>query len=118
MTEYVLPRQGAEELERERLELVAAYYDPLTIRQLDAIGEVDFGTVQVSPSSTVWARTWAAFTDAVLAAGWDPRYGTRLRSDLGAAGLVEVESEHFGRIVKGGSPNARLLGLTLERLRG
>ena len=51
----------------------------------------------------------------MLAAGWDPRYGTRLRSDLGAAGLVEVESEHFGRIAKGGSPNARLLGLTLER---
>jgi len=218
MTEYVLPRRGAEELEARRLELVAQYHDPFTLRALDAIGvaegwrcldigagagavtrllaervgatgrvlatdldtrllepladdrieirrhdlladplregdfdlaharlvllhlpsriealrrlaaavrpggwvaigEVDFGTVDVSPASSEWARAWSAFLDAVIAAGWDPRYGTRIRSDLEAIGLVDVQGEQFDRAVRGGSPGARLVALTFERLR-
>lgn len=38
MTEYLLSQQGAPELERSRLQLLAEVYDPLTAEQLDAIG--------------------------------------------------------------------------------
>ena len=38
VTEYVLSRFDAEELERERLSLVEQFHDPLTARQLDEIG--------------------------------------------------------------------------------
>lgn len=42
MSNYALPREGAEESERARLELLADLHDPLTEYQLDAIG-VDEG---------------------------------------------------------------------------
>ncbi len=38
MNEYLLSQQGALELERSRLKLLQEYHDPLTSRQLDAIG--------------------------------------------------------------------------------
>ena len=38
MTEYLLSQQGALDLEQSRLRLLQEYHDPLTIRQLDAIG--------------------------------------------------------------------------------
>jgi SAM-dependent methyltransferase len=42
MAEYTLAQEGAEELERARLDLLEKFSDPLTLRQLDAIG-VDEG---------------------------------------------------------------------------
>lgn len=77
----------------------------------------DFGTVAVSPSDAAWERAWSAFLDALISGGWDPRYGARLRGDLQAAGLVEVRSEQVESTGPGGSLIARILSLTLERLR-
>lgn len=38
LSEYLLSQQGAQELERSRLALLQEYYDPLSVKQLDAIG--------------------------------------------------------------------------------
>jgi SAM-dependent methyltransferase len=78
----------------------------------------DFSTVAVSPTSSVWQRVWSRFLDAAMAGGWDPCYGARLRGDLSAAGLVDVHADYIGRCCPGGSLPARLLSLTVERLRG
>ena len=82
-----------------------------------AIGEVDFTTIEMSPSTAAWKRTRSAFWDAAIAAGWDIRYGARLLSDLQALDLADVEGEYVVRDERGGSPSAKLFAHTLERLR-
>jgi SAM-dependent methyltransferase len=77
----------------------------------------DFTAVALSPSSLVWERTWSVFCDVLVAGGWDPRYGARLPGDLRAAGLVEVHADQVRRSGPGGSLGARLLSLSLERMR-
>ena len=77
----------------------------------------DFTAVALSPTSLVWQRVWSQFLDAALAGGWDPGYGTRLCSDLRAAGLIDVHADYIARCYPGGSLPARLLSLTVERLR-
>ena len=77
----------------------------------------DFTAVALSPRSRVWQRVWSRFLDAALAAGWDPGYGARLGDDVRAAGLVDVHADYNARSYPGGSLPARLLSLTLERLR-
>ncbi|MGN6866810.1 MAG: class I SAM-dependent methyltransferase [Solirubrobacteraceae bacterium] len=77
----------------------------------------DFTTVAVSPTTLAWKRTWAAFCDAVIAGGWDPRYGARLHDDLQAVGLVDVQVDYVASCEPGGSLAARLLSLSFERLR-
>lgn len=77
----------------------------------------DFGTVALSPTSRVWQRVWSLFLDAALAGGWDPGYGARLGGDLIASGLVDVHTDSITARDPGGSLTARLLSLTLERLR-
>ena len=77
----------------------------------------DFTTVELAPRSLGWERTWSVFLDALVAGGWDPRYGRRLAGDLRAAGLVDVESGHLASCGPGGTLVLRLLSLTIERLR-
>ena len=77
----------------------------------------DFSTVAVSPTSVVWRRVWSQFLDAGMAGGWDPGYGARLLGDVRAAGLVDVHADYVTRAHPGGSLVARLLSITLERLR-
>lgn len=82
-----------------------------------AAGDVDFTTIELSPSSVAWQRTRSAFWDAAIAAGWDIRYGARLVTDLLALELADVEGEYVVRDERGGSPSASLFSHTLERLR-
>ncbi len=218
MSEYLLSQQDSPELERSRLTLLQEYHDPLTIRQLEAIGvgegwrcldvgagagsvtrmlaervgstgsvlavdldtglldplgtdrvevrrhdllsdplpqdafdlvharlllmhlpsrlealrrlaaaarpgawvaamDPDFTTVALSPTNLTWERTWSVFCDALVAGGWDPRYGARLCGDLRAVGLVDVQADYVASCEPGGSLVARLLSLTFERLR-
>jgi SAM-dependent methyltransferase len=77
----------------------------------------DFTTVTLSPTTLAWRRVWSQFLDAAMAGGWDPGYGARLSGDLRAAGLVEIHADHVTRCYPGGSLLARLLSLTVERLR-
>lgn len=77
----------------------------------------DFTTVALSPPSRVWRRTFSLFLDAALAGGWDPSYGARQCDDLRAAGLIDVHADHIARSYPGGSLPARLLTLTVERMR-
>jgi SAM-dependent methyltransferase len=77
----------------------------------------DFSSVAVSPASQVWQRVWSQFLDAAMAAGWDPGYGARLFDDLRAAGLVDAHADYIARRHPGGSLIARLLSMTVERLR-
>jgi SAM-dependent methyltransferase len=79
--------------------------------------EPDFTTVEVSPTDLTWERVWSVFCDALVAGGWDPRYGARLCGDLRAAGLVDVHADLIAGCGCGGSLRARLLALTFERLR-
>jgi len=218
MSQYTLPRVGAEELERERLTLLERIHDPLTLRQLDRIGvregwhcldvgagagsvtrmladrvgdtgsvvatdldprlleplagptvrvlqhdllsdplpesafdlvharlllmhlpsrvdairrllasvrvggwlaivDTDFASVRVEPVSAAWKRAWSAFLDAAVAASWDPRYGARLEEDVESLEVEVVEAEQSTHRGPGGSSQADLLSLTLERLR-
>jgi SAM-dependent methyltransferase len=218
VTEYLLPQRTAPELERFRLQLLQEFHDPLSVRQLDAIGvgdgwrcldagagggsvtrmlservgptgsvlaidldttlleeiasdrvevrshdllrdplpadtfdlvnarlllmhlparrdvlrrlvaatrpggwvagvEPDFTTVELAPTNLAWDGTWSVFLDALVAGGWDPRYGRRLGGDLRAAGLLEVESSQISSRGPGGTLILRLLSLTIERLR-
>jgi SAM-dependent methyltransferase len=79
--------------------------------------EPDFTTVELSPTNLVWERVWSIFCDALVAGGWDPRYGARLCGDLRTAGLVDVQADLIASCGCGGSLRARLLALTFERLR-
>jgi SAM-dependent methyltransferase len=82
-----------------------------------AIGDVDFTTIELSPSSAAWERTRSAFWDAAIGAGWDIRYGARLLTDLQALELADLQGEYVVRDERGGSPSADLFAHTLERLR-
>jgi SAM-dependent methyltransferase len=77
----------------------------------------DFTTVTLSPSTPTWDGIWSVFQDALVAGGWDPRYGARLCGDMRAVGLVEVEADYVASCGPGASLLARLLSLSLERLR-
>lgn len=77
----------------------------------------DFTTVALSPTNLTWERTWSVCSDALVAGGWDPRYGARLCSDLRTVGLVDVQADYVASCTIGGSIVSRLLSLTLERLR-
>ena len=77
----------------------------------------DFTTVSLSPTNPVWERTWPVLLDTLVAGGWDPAYGARLSTDLRAAGLVDVRTDYMASSEPGGSIPARLISLTLERLR-
>jgi SAM-dependent methyltransferase len=81
-----------------------------------AIGEADFNSLALSPSTVAWRRAWTVFCDAVVAGGWDPGYGSRLIGDLEALDLVELEADELIRHVRGGSAFACLFADTLERL--
>jgi ubiquinone/menaquinone biosynthesis C-methylase UbiE len=217
VTEYVLSRSEAEELERERLELLERFHDPLSTRLFDAIGvtegwrcldigagagsstrllaervgetgsvvatdldtrlleplaggsvevwrhdlvvdplpqaefdlahvrlvlmhvpsrfealrrivssvrpggwvaviDADFTDIRVSPATPASERTWSAFLDAIVAAGWDPSYGARLYRNLESLELEDIEAEYL--VSEGlARDRARLVALTLERLR-
>jgi hypothetical protein len=77
----------------------------------------DFTTVDMVPRTRAWERTWSIFLDALIAGGWDPRYGARLYDDLMAAGAGDVHADYLACREPGGSLTSRLLSLTLERLR-
>jgi SAM-dependent methyltransferase len=217
VTEYVLSRFEAEELERERLELLERFHDPLNTRLFDAIGvtegwrcldigagagsstrllaqrvgetgsvvatdldtqlleplaggsveawrhdlvvdplpeaefdlahvrlvlmhvpsrvealrrivssvrpggwvaviDADFTDIRVSPATPASERTWSAFLDAIVAAGWDPSYGARLYRNLESLDLEDIQAEYLVSEGRAGD-RARLVALTLERLR-
>lgn len=99
-----------------RLEALARLVAALRPGGWILVSDPDFTTVTLNPSSPAWERVWSAFLDAIVAAGWDPRYGARLVGDLGAAGLVDLHAEHLGRCRPGGSSS--LLAMTIERVRG
>lgn len=55
--------------------------------------------------------------DALVAGGWDPRYGARLCGDLRAIGLADVQADYVASCDIVGSLVSRVLSLMLERLR-
>jgi SAM-dependent methyltransferase len=77
----------------------------------------DFTTASLSPPHGAFERTLSAFYDALVAGGWDPRYGARLHGDMCAARLVDVEADYVASRGPGGRLVARLFSLSLERLR-
>jgi SAM-dependent methyltransferase len=89
MTEYILPRRDAEATERERLALLERVNDPLSARQLDAIGVgegwrcLDVGAGAGSVTRLLADRVGE--TGSVVATDLDPRLLEPL-----AGGRVEV----------------------------
>lgn len=85
MGAYMLPRWGAEDLERERLSLLERVHDPHTVRQLDAIGVgegwtcLDVGAGGGSVTRLLAERV--GDTGSVLATDLDPRLLEPLVSD-------------------------------------
>jgi ubiquinone/menaquinone biosynthesis C-methylase UbiE len=81
-----------------------------------AVMDPDFTDIRVSPATPASERTWSAFLDATVAAGWDPSYGARLYRNLESLELEEIEAEYL--VSEGlARDRARLTGLLLERLR-
>lgn len=85
MTEYVLSRFDAEELERERLEVLQQFHDPLSIRLFDAIGVgegwrcLDVGAGGGSSTRILAERVGT--TGSVVATDLDPRLLEPLAGD-------------------------------------
>lgn len=96
MTEYILSQQRSPDVERTRVRLLEQFHDPLTARQLDAIGVgegwrcLDVGAGAGSVTRMLAGRVGAS--DSVLAVDLD----TSLLA-LGAAGLVDVHAEQITR---------------------
>ena len=82
-----------------------------------AIGDVTMADVKLAAWNPQWERGWSAILDSMVNVGWDPCYGDRLTGDLEALGLADVCSEQSRRYQRGGSPMARLLAGTIQRLR-
>jgi SAM-dependent methyltransferase len=82
-----------------------------------AVIDPDFTTLALSPPRPGWDQASSAFFDALVAGGWDPRYGARLCGDMRAAGLTGIHADYVASCEPGGSLQARLLSLTFERLR-
>src|SRR5262249_29954218 len=81
-----------------------------------AVIDADFTDIRVSPATPASERTWSAFLDAIVAAGWDPSYGARLHRNLASLELEDIEAEYL--VSEGPARDrARLVALTLERLR-
>jgi SAM-dependent methyltransferase len=84
--------------------------------------EGDFSSYVPDPTvgtATValFTKGWAAADQIYAAGGTDNWYGRRLYGDLCAAGLVDVQAEGRVRMIRGGSPHARLFRLTFTQLR-
>lgn len=85
MTEYVLSQQGSPDVERARLRLLEEYHDPLSVRQLDAIGVgegwrcVDVGAGGGSVTRMLAERVGS--TGSVLAVDLDTSLLEELASD-------------------------------------
>lgn len=81
-----------------------------------AVIDADFTDIRVSPATPASERTWSAFLDAIVAAGWDPSYGARLYRNLESLDLEDIQAEYLVSEGLAGD-RARLVALTLERLR-
>src|SRR5262249_19029688 len=81
-----------------------------------AVIDADFTDIRVSPATPASERTWSAFLDAVVAAGWDPSDGARLYRNLESLELEDIQAECLVSEGLAGE-RARLVALTLERLR-
>jgi len=85
VTEYVLSRFDAEELERERLEILQRFHDPLSVRLFDAIGVgagwrcLDVGAGGGSSTRILAERVGT--TGSVVATDLDPRLLAPLAGD-------------------------------------
>ena len=80
-----------------------------------ATSEPDFTALTVAPPSAAFHRTWTAFCDAAITGGWDPGYGGRLRGDLEALDLEDLQSEVITVYAPGGAVGARLFAGSLVR---
>jgi len=81
-----------------------------------AVIDADFTDIRVFPATPASERTWSAFLDAIVAAGWDPSYGARLYRNLESLELEDIEAEYL--VSEGfAGDRARAAALTLERLR-
>jgi hypothetical protein len=81
-----------------------------------AVIDADFTDIRVLPVTAASERTWSAFLEAIVAAGWDPSYGARLHRNLESLELDDIQAEYL--VSEGHSGGrARLVSLTLERLR-
>jgi 2-polyprenyl-3-methyl-5-hydroxy-6-metoxy-1,4-benzoquinol methylase len=72
-----------------------------------------------SPNARDLQIVTTVLTEVLAASGvLDPFFGRKLLRLLTAAGLTSVRAEVHVDICRGGSEHARLLGMTLERVRG
>jgi SAM-dependent methyltransferase len=85
------------------------------------VEEMDFGSVAPDPTIgadgvALFERVVAAHHRVVMARGFDPFYGRRVRGELRDRGLVDVGTEGHVFCTGGGSPGAAAWRLTLEQL--
>jgi SAM-dependent methyltransferase len=86
------------------------------------VEEMDFGSLAPDPgcgptACALLEKAVAAHHRVVIARGFDPFYGRRVRGELRARGLVDVGTEGRVFCTEGGSPGAAAWRLTFEQLR-
>jgi hypothetical protein len=123
-------------MQRERLDMLEALFDPGTARHLDALEvapgwrclEVGAGGGSIAaslcdrvahPEPRERFERMVHAHNEVLAARhvFDPFYGRSVRDDLEAAGLVDTGSEGRTAMWRGGGPGGRVWQLTIAQIR-
>lgn len=81
------------------------------------IEDYDWTGFGIDPEDEITRRAGEAILGFMAAAGFDPRYGRRLASELEAAGLVDVRGEGRLRTIDPGDPGFAFFKLSFEALK-
>jgi SAM-dependent methyltransferase len=81
------------------------------------VEDYDWVTFGADPPDPLADRIGAGILGFMAAAGFEPRYGRRVVSDLAAAGLEDVRGEGRLRVIDDASPGFAFFRLSFEALR-
>jgi SAM-dependent methyltransferase len=110
----VYARLVAEHLGSEAVRRMARAVAPggvLVLEDYDFSGPTDY------PADAELYSVRVALIELMSRAGFDPRFGRRLPSELRACGLTDVQAEGRVRVFPGGSPDTAFTRLTLVAMR-
>jgi SAM-dependent methyltransferase len=112
--DLVYARLVVEHLGRPALERMLPALKPGGMLLLE---DYDWAAADVHPHDPLFERVTGAVLGFMEKAGFDPRFGRRLVSELSEVGLSDVNSEGRVRLIRGGSPETAFYKLSLEALR-
>jgi SAM-dependent methyltransferase len=112
--DLVYARLVVEHLGRPALERMLPALKPGGMLLLE---DYDWVAADVHPPDPLFEKVTGAVLGFMEKAGFDPRFGRRLVSELTDAGLTDVKAEGRVRLIRGDSPETAFYKLSLEALR-